>query len=278
MNDVDRLRGFIGSYVDNVLDGLTYRANQKVRESWYTGEVSSVLNGLLGRQASLTIKLAQSPTNWDGHLAPLVLRSMIDCHISFEWILKSPKSRSQEYIGYALGQAKLSLANLEEKLEEKPDDKDIQSLVEVKRSWIAHHRLMQFVEVNLGSWSGSSVRKMAQEIDDEDFYKFSFTPFSACLHNTWEHVHLYNTIPCNNPLHKFHELPAMIDAPLDPDFLYRSAKYVSMSYRAYDRATGISGGPELPREFFWNHVGDAFDPISEEDFRAAEDDLGAPNA
>lgn len=277
MSDLDRLRHFIGSYVENVLEGLEYRAKQKVREPWYSGEVSSVLNGLLGRQATLTIKLSQSPTNWDGHLAPLVLRSMIDCHISFEWILQNPKSRAQEYIGYALGQVKLSLAHLEEKLEQTPDDERIQSMIDIKRSWIAHHRLMQFVEVNLGSWSGASVRKMAQEIGDEDFYKFSFTPFSGCVHSTWEHVHLYNTIPCRNPLHKFHELPAMIDAPLDPDYLYRSAKYVSMSYRAYDKATGISGAPQLPRDFFWDNIDEAVGSIADEDRAAAEYDLGAPD-
>ena len=203
---------------------------------------------------------------------------MIDCHISFEWILQNPTTRAQEYIGYALGQAKLSLSHLEEKLHESPDDDRIKSMIEVKRSWISHHRMMQFVEVNLGSWSGASVRKMAQEIGDEDFYKFSFTPFSRCVHNTWEHVHLYNTVACRNPLHKFHELPAMADAPLDPDYLYRSAKYVSMSYRAYDRATGISGGPQMPRDFLWENIDDALGPMTEQDRAAADYDLGAPDA
>src|SRR5882757_7938529 len=102
MTDLGRLRDFIHNYINNVIEGLEFRTSEKVSRPWYSGEVSSVLNGLLGRQATLTVKLAQSPTNWDGHLAPLILRSMIDCHISFEWILQNPKIRAQEYIGYAL--------------------------------------------------------------------------------------------------------------------------------------------------------------------------------
>jgi len=278
MSDFGALRHFIGIYINNVLEGLNFRANEKVQQAWYSGEVSSVLNGLLGRQATLTIKLAESPSNWDGHIAPLVLRSMIDCHISFEWILQSPLARAQEYIGYALGQAKLSLSHLQEELARKPEDERIKSMIEIKESWIAYHRLMHFVEVNLGSWSGASVRKMAQEIGDENFYKFSFTPFSSCVHNSWEHVHLYNTILCRNPLHKFHKLPAMIDAPWDPDYLYRSAKYVSMSFRAYDKATGISGGPQLPRDFFWDHIDEAVGPVSDEERAAADENLGDPEA
>lgn len=264
MSNIDGLTNFIGAYIGNVLEGLEHRATAKVRQPWYNGETSSVLNGLLGRQASLTIKLAQSPTNWDGHIAPLVLRSMIDCHISFEWILRQPKERAQEYIGYALGQAKLSLSHLEEQLAESPDDEHLVLLADFKKKWISYHKMMDFVEVNLGSWSGSSVRAMAREIGDEDFYRYSFTPFSACVHNTWEHIHPYNTAPCQNPLHKYHHIPAMFEAPLDPDYLYRSAKYASMSFMAYDKATGIEGGPPLPRNFFNDNI-DNFLGIAKED-------------
>ena len=250
MHSEAALSDFLRGYIDNVLHGLSYRAESKPIHSWYNGEVSSVLNGLLGRQATLSVKLAQSPTNWDGHIAPLVLRSMIDCHISFEWILRDPKQRAQEYIGYALGQAKLSLAHLEEEMERRPDDKQLSLLVDSKREWIAYHRLIEFVEINLGSWSGSSVRAMAKEIEDEDFYKYSFTPFSSCVHNTWDHTHIYNTTRCNNPLHKYHHIPAMIDVGIDPDYLYRSAKYVSMTFKAFDKACGLSDGPMLPNQYF----------------------------
>ncbi|GLV20487.1 hypothetical protein TomMM35A_03470 [Sphingobium sp. TomMM35A] len=259
MNKRELLINFIEKYIENVLDGLDHRKNSKVNQPWYSGEVSSVLNGLLGRQATLSIKLAQSPTNWDGHIAPLVLRSMIDCHISFEWILGDPVSRSQEYIGYALGQAKLTLSHLEERSINQPGDEILNTLIEAKKHWIGYHKMLPFVEVNLGSWSGSSVRAMAKEIGDEDFYKYSFSPFSSCVHNTWEHIHLYNTIQCTNPLHKYHHLPSMNDAPTDPDYLYRSAKYVSMSFSAYDRVANVSGGPMLPKAFFNEHVQNIFD-------------------
>lgn len=256
------LRELIRQYVNGVEKGLEFRAASKVRSTWFSGETSSVINGLLARQATLTIKLALTPSNWDGHIAPLFLRSMIDCHISLEWILRDPVIRAREYMSYSLGQAKLVISHLEAKLEERPENESIKKLIEVKKEWVAQHMMLALVEINLGSWSGSSVRQMCQEIDDEDFYKFSFTPFSSCVHNTWEHINIYNTVPCTEPLHKRHFVPSITDVPLDYDYLYRSAKYATMSFRAFDRATGIEGAPPMPIALF-----------GDDDAKDFEDDL-----
>lgn len=109
--------------------------------------------------------------------------------------------------------------------------------------------MMALVEVNLGSWSGSSVRKMCIDIDDEDFYHFSFTPFSSCVHNNWHHINLYNSWPCVNALHKGHLIPNILERPIDFDFLFRSAKYATMSLMAYDKALGIKPATITPREW-----------------------------
>ncbi len=56
----------------------------------------------------------------------------------------------------------------------------------------------------------------------------------------WQHVSRYNLITCTNPLHGYHQVP--IDPPtnwIEPDFLYRAAKYVQKSFDLFDEKTLI---------------------------------------
>ena len=234
-----KIANFVDGYVKCLEENLSSRIDPQAQCDWYFGETSSVLGALIARQITLSMYLSTSPYCWNGHVVPLFLRSMIDAHISLAWILKDPEQRAREYISYALGQEKLALGHLERRFEESPDDEAIGSMIEGKREWINSHMMMSLIEVNLGSWSGSSVRQMCKDIDDEEFYHFSFTPFSACVHNNWYHIHLYNSWPCDNPLHKQHSIPNILERPIDFDFVFRSAKYVTMSLVAFDEALGI---------------------------------------
>lgn len=246
---MDKLTSFVEGYVGCLERNLQLRSEPTTKEDWYHGEMSSVIGGLIARQITLTMHLALSPHCWNGHVAPLFLRSMIDAHISLAWILKAPVERSKEYVAYGLGQEKLSLGHLERRLDSEVEDADLSSMIETKKDWINGHTMMALLEVNLGSWSGASVRQMCKDIDDEDFYHFSFTPFSACVHNSWHHISLYNCWPCENPLHKKHFVPAILETGYDLDFVYRSAKYASMSLRVFDKALGLKVSEIDPRQW-----------------------------
>lgn len=249
MAKMNELKAFIDGYIDCLEKNLSLRLEPKTDCDWYFGEASSVIGSLLARQITLTMHLAMSPNCWNGHVAPLFLRSMIDAHISLAWILKDPNQRSKEYISYALGQEKLSKGHLKRKFEKDPQDDRLISMIESKSEWINNHMLMSLVEVNLGSWSGSSVRQMCIDINDEDFYNFSFSPFSACVHNNWYHLNLYNSWPCENPLHKNHFMPNILERPIDIDFLFRSGKYASMSLKAFDNALGLEIDCTPPKDW-----------------------------
>lgn len=123
-------------YCSIVEDGLIERwdkFNVKVSDS----ETYEVIGGLLARQATLTIYLAQAPQIWNGHIAPLILRCMTDVHINLAWIIDSPKERAKKYILYGLGQEKLHTEHLRNEYNmERPKDSKLEKLIQAKESWL----------------------------------------------------------------------------------------------------------------------------------------------
>jgi hypothetical protein len=251
----DRLADFIRGYKDVVTRGFDDRLSKSKLEI-YDKSISEVIGALMARQATLSIEMAAAPTTWNGHVAPLFLRCMVDAYITFAWILVDPKVRSMNYIEYGLGQEKLFVAYLEEALEQEPDMYDADSMkemIEVRRGWLNAQLAEWATEVNVGSWSGMSTREMAKEIGRESIYRFSYVPFSGAAHNMWQHIGIYNAEPCVNPLHKWHVLPVIRRAPADPDFMYRAAKYLSITYELFDEKTGIQSEVQLPYDYFVGH-------------------------
>lgn len=238
-------------YADVVYTGLDERWEKlKPYVRLYESETYEVIAGLLARQATLTIHLALNPGIWTGHIAPLILRAMTDAHITLAWVLKEPMERTKKYIFYGLGQEKLHIAHLEQAVKDGSEEKEqVETLIERKKAWLTSQRHDFLTEVNVGSWSGANAREMAQEADCEGLYRFAYTPFSAAVHNMWNHVSTYNLRHCTNPLHKFHRVPTIAEVPLDPDFVYRSAKYVSRSYESVDRAFSLQIGAPDPVEW-----------------------------
>lgn len=245
LNDILEL---MRRYCENVEKGYQVRW-KKLPVELYDSETYEVFGGLMARQATLTTYLALSPPIWNGHIAPLILRSMTDAHITLSWILNDPSERAKKYILYGLGQEKLLI----EHYKAHPDnqDKDMQEMIEMKSAWLNSQRQDYSIEVNVGNWTeGPSVRQMAQECGCEELYKFVYTPCSGATHNMWQHTSTHNLKPCMNPLHKYHKVPDIIEIPSDPDYVYRSARYVSKSYAAIDKAFGLSIKVKLPEDFF----------------------------
>ncbi len=134
-------------------------------------------------------------------------------------------------------------------------------MIEFREHWINSQRNEFFVEVDVGTWSNLNCRKMAQEADCEDLYNFAYTPFSQVAHSMWPHVSVYNMTRCKNPLHKHHLIPALLDVPLDPDYLYRSCKYVDKTYRLFEKHFEVS--IKLMPLDWWNNYWESI-PIEED--------------
>ena len=232
------------NYCEFVLSTLDERWN-KLPIELSDSEGFEVIGGLMARQATLTIQLAENPGIWNGHIAPLILRSMTDAHITLAWILSGDfQERSKQYILYGLGQEKKLIEHL--KNEADTDD----SFIELKEKWLESQRYPFLTEVNLGSWSGTNTRKMAQEADCETLYKFAYEPFSSVAHNMWQHISLYNLKECQNPLHKFHRVPTIAKVPLDEDYVFRSAKYLSKAFKVVDEKFKLKIETKSPMDWY----------------------------
>lgn len=251
----DSLADFVDEYIDVVLKGLNSRWEQIVPDI-YERHFHDCVAALTARQATLTIEMARAPSTWNGHVAPLFLRCMVDAYITLAWIIEDPIERSRKYIHYGLGQEKLFIEYLEEAIRDEPDAHDSESLaqlVEARRTWLNSQLAEWATEVNVGSWSGRSTREMAKDIGRESIYKHAYVPFSGCAHNMWQHIGIYNAETCKNPLHKWHRLPVCEPHPFHPDFMYRSAKYISLTYRLLDEKLGTLCGSPDPEQFFVEH-------------------------
>lgn len=254
-DESDLLSSFVKGYTANVIDGFESRWSQ-VSQEIYAHHIHQCIGGLLARQATLSIELANAPATWNGHIAPLILRCMTDAYITLAWILGEPDERALKYMHYGLGQEKLFIEYLEEEMRNNPDGHDaddMRKMIEARKGWLNGQLADWATEVNVGSWSGISTRDMAKEIGREGIYKFAYVPFSGPAHNMWQHVGVYNMKPCTNPLHKHHMVPTIQRPELHPDFMYRSAKYLSITYELIDDELKVRSDVPLPMEYFVNH-------------------------
>ena len=236
-DDLDKIFRFSRVLIQGYLDNLHERTHSKGIGSGFLTEVNSTFSSLIARQTTLALGLAESPQSWNPHIAPLFLRPMIECLIMLRWIRVEPIGRSKEYINFGLGSEKLLAHHYQKAVSEEGNNgfrEHIESIAEYSLAWVESQQFQQFVEVNLGSWAGQSVRKMAQETDSESLYNFAYVPFSANLHNQWNHVGKFNATQCANPMHKQHYVGSIFEIDFVIDFVYRSVKYLGLAFAEFD--------------------------------------------
>lgn len=230
--DIEKLITDFEEYLSNSFHELW----SKVQIEPNLKDAYSVIGGLLSRQVTLAIQMARSPAIWNGHSAPLFLRAMTDLHISLAWIMLDIEERSKKYILHGLGEEKLLIEHYKASLEEtenEEDKADIQQMIEMRSALLNSQKRDYLVAVDLGQWSQLDYRKMSQQSDCEGLYKFAYKPFSHVAHNMWPHISLHNLKRCDNPLHRHHLIPDLIEIPIDIDYLYRACKYVDMAYSLF---------------------------------------------
>ena len=229
----------VDSYAEQVKNELDARWN-----SWTldltSSELYEVIGGLMARQVTLAREMAKTPQMWNGHVAPIILRTMVDTYITLAWIFQNPLERSRQFILYGLGQEKLTLEHHKNDLVQRGEKPEDYPYIKEWETWLNGQRFTFMTEVNVGSWSGHDVRSMAEDAGCLDLYRFAYTPFSSAAHSMWHHIVRYNLRNCSNSLHMYHRIPSVEEAPFDIDYLYRAAKYVAKTFSLFDEKTGIS--------------------------------------
>jgi Family of unknown function (DUF5677) len=189
----EMIKRIIARFVDCAREELKQRWS-----SWQVdltrNEVHEVIGAIVARQVTLATQIAQSPSIWNGHIAPLVLRAMADVYITIAWILKDPDDRARKFILYGLGQEKLQLEHRKAQIAGREPTLEEQLMIEASEAWINSQRFTFLTEVSLGSWSGLSTRDMAEQAGCLDFYNYVYVPFSPCSHSMWHHISRYNLV------------------------------------------------------------------------------------
>lgn len=148
----------------------------------------------------------------------MILRGMVECLVTFKWIALDASTRAAE----------------DDELKER-----LLAAARMQEAWIDSQILMPFVDVNLGSWAGTSIRNMCEEIGESDLYRFWFTPFSSAVHSTWQHVSVWNTAVCRNPLHMEHRVSAIAETGMDPEIVAKAAYFFDRLVEAFDSYYGL---------------------------------------
>ena len=200
------------------VDAFIDRAKQELELRWKAwpidlsrSDLHEVIGALTARQVTLATQLAGNISIWNDHLAPIVLRTMADTYITLVWILCDPITRPKKFIEYGLGQLKLQIEHRKADMSGRQPIEGEQERIEATEQWINEQRLIFLTEIDLGNWSGTTTRQMAEEAGCLDFYNYVYTPFSACTHSMWHHIARFNLVRCVNPLHRFHRVPVAID-------------------------------------------------------------------
>jgi len=194
----------------------------------YQSEFFEVIGALLARQCNLAVKVARNCDLWDYHAGPLFLRPMTDTYITAAWIFRDRLDRARKFILYGLGQEKLQIERLKSLLDkQEPEDrKRMERQIKIQESWLngQHYSFLQHVDV--GSWSGISTRKMAEEADCLNLYDFAYTGWSHAAHGTWNHVGRFDAWPSHEPLHKHIWQPANLEHGFQVDVVEQATKYL----------------------------------------------------
>jgi hypothetical protein len=232
--------------VDNAIKKFCKNSSLELKERWKAwpidlskNEMHEVIGSLLARQVTLATEMVANPPIWNDHIAPVILRCMVDNHINLAWILKDPLERSRRFIYYGLGQVKLQIEHRKAmwKDQSEPGDK---TFVENLEAWVNAQQFTFLTEVNVGSWAEMSTREMAEQAGILDFYNHCYIPFSATAHSMWHHVSRFNLTYCSQSLHRFHKVPITPKRPIDPFYATLAAKYMAKSFQAFDKTFNIN--------------------------------------
>ena len=228
----------IGKFVEH----LEYQAKERW-SVWARNQdgryALEVIGGLLARQATLAGQLALNPPIWNDHIAPLVLRSMVENCISLAWILNDPEKRSMDFVAYGLGQENLLLEQTKADLRDEGQQPEDLPEIQQWENWLDAQRARFMTEIHVGSW-GPNLRKKAEEVGLLYLHRNDYSKWSGATHSLWHHIARFNLTMCNNPLHGFHRLPSTPEVVPDAELLLQAAEYVDLTLDCFDQATGVS--------------------------------------
>lgn len=245
----------ISKYREDINNELKYRWN-----NWDIDlsekEKYEAIGGLLCRQVTIMLYFSQAPAMWNPDLAPILLRTMIDNLINLSWICEDPLDRSRKYIHFGLGVEKLNTENRIKQLKEdnlNPNPND-DPYVLWSKEWIDSQRYSFLTEIDFGSWSGISTRKMAEESGNIGLYNYTYQVYSSVAHNHWNHIGKFCMKQSDNPLHMLLHYPTIREYENSFEFLDMGANYLDRAFKRVDELFPITNIPKSSYEILLENI------------------------
>lgn len=223
----------------------------------YSRSINQCLGGLLSRQCIFVLEMLRTPNNCTHHIAPILLRCMIEVYITISWILQKPEERTLGYIEYGIGQQKLINEHLKNHIESQERSEireEHEKILEATNRWVDAQMADWAIEVNVGSWSGLSLRDMAKQTNSEDLYNINYAIHTSAVHSSWLHIGKFNVSECNNPMHKFHLVPSLIKFESDLAFLDSALRHLSETIELFIEADENFDRLQLPIDFAYDNL------------------------
>ena len=142
----------------------------------------------------------------------LLVRTITEVRINLAYLAhKDDKDMWARFRSYGSGQAKLALLKYEEIKSDQPSLVCIETL----KALANEDFFQEFVNIDLGSWSGSDLRKMAEECGAKGDYDRFYGWTSAFVHGQWAAARDAVFCTCLNPLHRAHREPMPYQRPME---------------------------------------------------------------
>lgn len=232
MNKSEPPSSEIGPVVVEALNGLSKHWINTSK----TTAVDTVHEGMFAFVLyALTCLLEMLGRNRSRVAGRLLLRTITECRITLAFLRhKNDPALWAKFRRYGVGQAKLILLKLKE-AERPPHSISIETLERLANEDV----WQEFVDIDLGSWAGVDLRKMAEESGTKDVYDAHYGWNSGFAHGHWAALRDVTLTTCLNPLHRVHRVPTGTDRDLGdvvPDAIEIVEAMIDDLLRAYPGA------------------------------------------
>ncbi len=191
--------------------------------------VPRVLGALVARQTTLALSLVSYHSLWNHHLAPLILRSLLENWLKIEWLIRDP-------VRHACGIAKADLTGAKTKVQRiaakknpgtKERAEEIVDLLTTEEQMFQSEQKTIIVDP----------RTMANKAGGEALiaYRRHHVLFSSCVHSSWNHIARFNLTIDPNPLHRYPFIPMWKEIVADLNFPLLAAEYCDKAFHSVTR-------------------------------------------
>lgn len=168
-----------------------------------------VHGGLVTRAGRDVIAALGTPELWSMEQGAHVVRSLVEARIYIEWMAKQPVSIYNTFKNYGAGKAKLYARILDEIPEEARQTDFVDAIAQLRKLSYNDEIFDARTVDTRDTFSGLSLRAMADEAGLLDFYRQTYSLASGISHGEWWSLENHAMERCLNILHRGHLIPSL---------------------------------------------------------------------